>query len=39
MKGEAKTTAGEAYDDREYVDGAGADEDFIVIEADTKVDR
>ena len=39
MKGETKTTAGEAYDDRKYADGARADEDFIMIEADTKVDR
>jgi hypothetical protein len=39
MKGETKTTTGEAYDERKYADGAGADEDFIVVEADTKVDR
>jgi hypothetical protein len=39
MSGETKTTAGEAYDNRKYADGAGADEDFIVIEADTKADR
>ena len=38
MKGETKTTA-EAYDDKMYADRAGADEDFIVIEADMKVDR
>ena len=34
MRGETKTTASEAYDDRKYADG-----DFIVIEADMKVDR
>jgi hypothetical protein len=34
-----KTTTGEAYDDRKHVDGAGADEDFIIIKADMKVDR
>jgi hypothetical protein len=39
INGGMKTTARESYDDREYADGAGAVEDFIVIEADTKVDR
>jgi hypothetical protein len=28
MKEETKTTAGEAYNDRKYADGAGAGEDF-----------
>jgi len=36
MKEETKTTASEAYDDRKYANGAGAIEDFIVIEVDTK---
>jgi len=39
MKEDMKTTDSEAYDDRKHVDGAGADEDFIVIKADTKGDR
>jgi len=39
MKEDTKTTAGEAYDDRKHADGAGANEDFIVVKADTKVDR
>jgi len=39
MKEDTKTIAGEAYDDRKHADGAGADEDFNVIKADTKVDR
>jgi hypothetical protein len=39
MKKDTKTTAGEAYDDRRHTDGERADEDFIVIKADTKVDR
>jgi len=39
MRGEMKTTASEAYDDRKYADGVGADEDFIIIGAETKVDR
>jgi len=30
MKGDVKTAAGEVW----YADGAGADEDFIVIEMD-----
>jgi hypothetical protein len=39
MKEDTKTTTGGAYDDRKRTDGAGADEDFIVVKADMKVDR
>jgi hypothetical protein len=39
MKEDMKTAADEAWNNREHADGAGADGDFIVIEADTRVDR
>jgi len=39
MKEDLKTTTDEAYDDKIHADRVEADEDFIVIEADTKVDR
>ena len=38
MKEDVKTTADEAYDDRKHADG-GADEGFILIKPDMKVDR
>ena len=36
MKEDLKTTTDEANDDERYADRAEANEDFIVIEADTK---
>ena len=39
MKEDLKITAHEDYDGRKHADGAEADENFIVIKADTKVDR
>jgi len=39
MKEDLKTTADEAYDDGKHADGAGADENFIVIKADEEVNR
>jgi hypothetical protein len=39
IKEDMKTIVGEVYDDRKHADGAGSDEDFIVIKPDRKVDR
>jgi hypothetical protein len=39
MNGDLKTTADEVCDDGKHADGEEIDENFIVIEADRKVDR
>jgi hypothetical protein len=38
IRGDLKTTADKAYDDRKHADGAEANEDFIVIKANMEVD-
>jgi hypothetical protein len=39
MKEDIKTAADEAWNNGEHADEAGANGDFIMIEADTRVDR
>jgi hypothetical protein len=39
MKGDLKTTADEACDDRKHANGEETDENFIIIKANKEVDR